>query len=247
MADEIHISQGDIARAKQKLGHADSPISLSTGSLKDSALRLLRRKFYDQEKAMYKQKYLGRVVEGRPVNSCRIASAIIALARMGVIGLNEQSMTTLERELVESAVKNNHVAASGDTGPSVPYIILTEFGLPTGFANSVAQVEAALKAGGCVCFGRSGHSRCATELSPDGRQIKVFDPLQDISSIEPLRIMDDRVRAYSGQMETEAVVVYPPNYQPNPAKGEIFYPPGVVNNLPPVNFNPIPININRYK
>jgi hypothetical protein len=244
--DEIRLPPDALTQARQKL-HPNEPITLSTESLKDADLSIRRRNFFAVERAIYRQRYLGTLVKEQPVNSCRMASAVIALARMGVVEDVEQTLARLEREIVESAMRTGHIASSGDTGPEVPYLIFTQFGLPTGFANDISQVVKALRAGGCVCFAPGGHSKCATEISPDGTQLKIFDPLQNISIINPLSIMADRVRISPGQVTTDAVLVYPQNYHPNTAKGEVFYPPGVVNNIGLVNFSPLPINTAPYK
>lgn len=241
MNDEIHITPAEIARARAKTGLVPS-VTLSTDdlssargrvaartnqalpqpvstppqdSLRIANLSARQRKFNEVEPAIFQQHFAGREVEGHKVNSCRIASAIIALARIGVIKTEPTLMAQLETEIVRDQLRAHAVLENGNTQVTVSKEIFYYFGLQSGIIASIQKAIAVLRAGGCIVIGLHGHANCITELNQEATHVKVFDPLVASSEIKPIDLIEKAIKiGRSNIFSTDLIGVYPLGYKP---------------------------------
>ena len=186
-----------------------------------TAYRMRRRiNFGVTEPVIYEQQYSenrGRqpTFEGRRAESCTIASAIMVLARMGVIPQDKRVMQQLENEILRNAIKNGYVYENGAMSVDLTNQIFYDFGLQSGYTNEMYAMMAALKAGGCVCP-CDGHMRSVTELSANNGHVKIFDPLYaDQSAIITMDEFRTKARG-------NTIVVYPQGYLPSLTRNERF-------------------------
>lgn len=241
MTNEIHIRPEEIARARAKTGLVPS-VTLETDALRaargriaarrnqalpqpvltppQDSLRIAnlsarQRKFNEVEPAIFQQHFAGREVEGHKINSCRIASSIIALARMGVIKTEPTLMAQLETEIVRDQLRAYAVLENGNIQVTVPKEIFYDFGLQSGIIASIRKAIAVLRAGGCIVIGLHNHANCITELNSEGTQVKVFDPLVNNSQIKPISLIEEAIKiGRSNIFSTDLIGVYPPGYKP---------------------------------
>ncbi|MBI3069716.1 MAG: hypothetical protein HYY87_00225 [Candidatus Levybacteria bacterium] len=212
MADSepIKLSPEALERAHKEVGQP--PIRLSYDALRRANLEIRQRNFFTVEPLPFRQQYLGREVQGTRVNSCTIASALLALARIGKIRGRDigGQLNALEEELVRQAVQKGYFdRKTGDTG------------LANGYARTLNELRAALAAGGGGIIAYGGHARFISEEEPNGSgRFKVFDPLKTHSELVPRSFLEQNLQHFSGT--TNLIVVYPYGYRPDEARGESF-------------------------
>lgn len=208
----MRLSPSDIQKAKEK-----TTLKLSTHDL-----RIARRQvqFFDRERISLKQQYLGKEVADRKVNSCTIASALIAMERIGEITV--RVMADLERDLVEQAVQKGYFNSGANTGISATRDVFSAFGLQNGYARTIGEIEAALRSGGCATIAYDGHVRTISEESLDRKQFKALDPLQDYSSLMGRQFIEQKLQRGNGGVTSNVIVVYPKGYTPDASRGETF-------------------------
>lgn len=203
-------------------------------------------KFDQEEPTPLMQQYTGQevsVITGRgteqqKVYSCVLAAAVNALGRMGVIDPDPENLKRLETDIVHKMLNRHSYSTNGEfstpfnkntgfTGISASSELFQNFGLENyGHPRNTEEILAAIRAGGCAVILQGAHSRCITEISEDDNTVKWFDSLSTHSQYRDRNIIDNTIASgltLNQGYDAGIVIVYPPGYQPDQAKGETFH------------------------